>query len=41
MQMIERQLLESKLEKIGNVFRITGWISRSVQSLGLVLGRSA
>lgn len=31
MQSVERQLLESKLEKVGNVLRLTGWIGLSVQ----------
>lgn len=31
MQSLERQSLESKLEKVGNVLRLTGWIGTSVQ----------
>lgn len=31
MQSVERQSLESKLEKVGNVLRLTGWIGLSVQ----------
>ncbi len=31
MQTTERQSLESKLERIGNVLRLTGWIGLSVQ----------
>ncbi len=31
MQMAERESLESKLEKIGNVLRLTGWIGLSAQ----------
>ncbi len=31
MQTVEKQSLESKLEKIGNVLRLTGWIGLSAQ----------
>jgi hypothetical protein len=31
MQSVERQSLESKLEKVGNVLRLTGWIGLSAQ----------
>jgi len=31
MQSVERQSLESKLEKVGNVLRLTGWIDLSAQ----------
>ena len=31
MQTVERQSLESKLEKIGNVLQLTGWIGLSAQ----------
>ena len=31
MQRVEKQSLESKLEKIGNVLRLTGWIGLSAQ----------
>ena len=31
MQRVEKQSLESKLEKIGNVWRLTGWIGLSAQ----------
>lgn len=31
MQRVEKQSLESKLEKIGNVLRVTGWIGLSAQ----------
>lgn len=31
MQSVERQSLESKLEKVGNVLRLKGWIGTSVQ----------
>ncbi|MBA2747749.1 MAG: DUF3611 family protein [Tatlockia sp.] len=31
MQSVERQSLESKLEKVGNILRLTGWLGLSVQ----------
>jgi hypothetical protein len=31
MQIAEKQLLESKLERVGNVLRLTGWIGLSIQ----------
>jgi len=31
MPSVERQSLESKLEKVGNVLRLTGWIGLSAQ----------
>ncbi len=33
MQSVERQSLESKLEKVGNVLRLTGWIGLSIEPI--------